>query len=130
MSVSKDTIEGKAAIYARLCVEMDHSQPLLAKVEPKFAELTWIQQLYYKALPFSFRVYLPQTWALGPVLTHYDHRNGHPSDNARVNLQSPKQQPTLLKEEKQRDTIPNNPKGGESIRKKMERSNPRPSPQK
>ena len=56
LGVAKDTMEVSMAVYARICVEMDLSQPLPIEMEIELAGLSWIQQLDYEALPFRCRV--------------------------------------------------------------------------
>ena len=89
LGVARDTMEGSMAVYARICVEMNLSQPLPAEMEIELVGLSWIQQLDYEALPFRCRVC---------------HKHGHLAhfcpNNMNAKMEAPSGMTNLPKEDK------------------------------
>ena len=89
LGVARDTMEGSMAVYARICVEMDLSQPLPAEMEIELVGLSWIQQLDYEALPFRCR-----------VCHKYGHLARFCPNNMNAKMEAPSGMTNLPKEDK------------------------------
>jgi len=55
VKTSEETLKGRYASYARICIEMDVSAALPEAISLEFRDEEWIQRIHYEKIQFRCR---------------------------------------------------------------------------